>query len=153
MIEELANGSTFDRAIVHLSSLLPVPMRVIALQMSRYAVAGLVITLALAGSYWILAEHGGLNPMLSFAIVFLVFSGISYVTHGIFSFRGHGTRDRHHIRASRYLAIALVGFGLNQLFVWFLVIYLGGATWWPTLPMVFVTPLILFVLMRRYVYT
>ena len=147
-----AGASWFDRTTARLLGILPEPLRTVVLQMSRYAIAGLIITLALAASYWVLAEHGGVDPMLSFAIVFVVFAGISYVTHGAFSFKGHGTRDRHHVRASRYLAVSLFGFLLNQFFVWFLVKYLGGATWWPTIPMVFVTPLILFALMRKYVY-
>lgn len=149
---ELAAVSWFDRAANRMTWFMPEPVRAVVLQMSRYAVAGLAITLALAASYWALAEFGGLDPMLSFAFVFLLFSGVSYVTHGAFSFKGHGSRDRHHIRASRYVAVALFGFGLNQFFVWFLVKHLGGPTWWPTIPMVFVTPLILFMLMRRYVY-
>lgn len=147
-----AGGSWFDRTATRMLFFLPESLRTVMLQMSRYAIAGLIITLALAASYWVLAEHGGVDPMLSFAIVFVVFAGISYVTHGAFSFKGHGARDRHHVRASRYLAVSLFGFLLNQFFVWFLVKYLDGATWWPTVPMVFVTPLILFALMRKYVY-
>ena len=132
--------------------LLPEQLRIIVIQMSRYAVAGFTITLAVAASYWALAEPAGVDPMLSFSIVFLVFWSISYVTHGAFSFRDHGSRDRHHIRASRYLFVTLVGFCLNQFFVWLLVKQLDGPTWWPTVPMIFVTPLILFMLMRRFVY-
>jgi NAD kinase len=30
--------------------------------------------------------------------------------------------------------------------------HLGGPTWWPTVPMVLVTPLVTFSLLRRFVY-
>ena len=122
-------------------------------QLIRYGLAGGIITLLVAGSYWALAEFGGVDPMVSLAIVFLFFSGVSYLTHGAFTFKGHGARDKHHVRASRFLAVNILGFVLNQAFVWYLVKHLGGPTWWPTVPMVFVTPLITFALHRRYVYS
>ena len=127
--------------------------RAMAAQLIRYGLAGGIITLAVAGSYWALAEYGHVDPMVSLAIVFLFFSGVSYVTHGAFSFRDHGERDRPHVRGARFLAVNVLGFALNQAFVWYLVKYLGGPNWWPTVPMVLVTPLITFALHRRYVYS
>ena len=126
--------------------------RAIAVQMLRYAVAGGVITVAVAAAYWAIAEYGGVDPMVSLTIVFLFFSGVSYLVHGAYSFKDHGARDRHHVRGARFVAINLLGFALNQLFVWFLVKHLGGPTWWPTLPMIFFTPLLTFALHRRFVY-
>ena len=126
--------------------------RMLLLQLIRYGLAGLAITLAAAASYWAIAELLHVDPMLSYAIVFAVFSGISYVTHGEYSFRGHGERDRHHVRMGRFLAINVLGFLVNQAFIWVLVKQLEGPTWWPTIPMVFVTPLLTFALHRRFVY-
>ena len=122
-------------------------------QMIRYAIAGGLITVAVAASYWVLAQFGGIDPMLSLAIVFLFFSIVSYFIHGAFSFRGHGERDNHHVRGARFLAVNLVGFALNQTFIWTLVKQLHGPTWWPTVPMILVTPLVTFALHRRYVYS
>jgi putative flippase GtrA len=127
--------------------------RAVLLQLIRYGLAGLAITLAAAGSYWAITDLLHIDPMASYAIVFLVFSGISYVTHGEYSFKGHGERDRHHIRMGRFFTINVLGFLLNQLFIWLLVKQWGGPTWWPTIPMVFFTPLITFALHRRYVYS
>lgn len=123
-----------------------------ALQLARYALAGGAITVAVAASYWALAEFGGVDPNLSLAIVFLFFSLVSYVVHGAFSFRGHGAQGRHHVRGPRFLAVNILGFLVNQLFVWLLVKQLGGPTWWPTIPIILVTPLLTFALHRRYVY-
>ena len=132
--------------------------RAVAVQMLRYAFAGGAITLAVAASYWAIAEFLHVDPMISLAIVFLFFSGVSYLVHGAFTFKGHGTRDvqqdrGHHVRGPRFLAINILGFGLNQFFVWFLVKYLDGPTWWPTIPMVLFTPLLTFALHRRFVYS
>ena len=90
--------------------------------------------------------------MVSYAIVFIFFSVVSYVTHGEYSFKGHGARDRHHVRMGRFLTINVGGFLLNQGFIWLLVKQWGGPTWWPTIPMIFVTPLLTFALHRRFVY-
>ena len=126
--------------------------RTVAVQMLRYAVAGGLITLAVAASYWAIAEYLAIDPMVSLTIVFVVFSGISYLVHGAFTFKDHGERDRHHVRGSRFLAINILGFVVNQGFVWYLVKHLGGPTWWPTVPMVLFTPLLTFALHRRFVY-
>ena len=122
-------------------------------QLLRYGVAGGVITLLVAASYWAIAEFLHVDPMVSLTIVFLFFSAVSYLTHGAFTFKGHGDRDRQHVRATRFLMVNILGFALNQFFVWGLVKQLGGPTWWPTLPMIFVTPLVTFALHRRYVYS
>lgn len=126
--------------------------RAVAVQMLRYAVAGGLITLAVAAGYWAIAEYLGVDPMISLTIVFLFFSGVSYLVHGAFTFKDHGTRDRHHVRGSRFVAINILGFVVNQGFVWYLVKYLDGPTWWPTIPMVIFTPLLTFALHRRFVY-
>lgn len=126
--------------------------RTVLLQLIRYALAGLAITLAAAASYWAIADLLHVDPMVSYTIVFLVFSGISYITHGEYSFKGHGERDRHHIRMGRFLAINVLGFLVNQGFIWLLVKQLDGPTWWSTIPMIFVTPLLTFALHRRFVY-
>ena len=73
--------------------------RAIAVQAARYAFAGVVITVLVAASYWAVAEFLHVDPMLSLTLVFLFFTGVSYVTHGAYSFRGHGERDRTHVRA------------------------------------------------------
>ena len=131
--------------------------RAVAVQMLRYALAGGLITLAVAASYWAIAEYLRVDPMVSLAIVFVFFSGVSYLVHGVFTFKDHGPRDvsqalGHHVRGSRFLAINILGFLVNQGFVWLLVKHLDGPTWWPTIPMVLFTPLLTFALHRRFVY-
>ena len=121
-------------------------------QAARYGIAGFIITILVSAAYWAVAELGGVDPMLSLAIVFVIFSGVGYVTHGTFSFRGYGERDRQHIRAARFFLVNLVGFTLNQFFVWLLVKHLGGPTWWPIVPFVAVTPWVTFALHRKWVY-
>jgi putative flippase GtrA len=122
-------------------------------QMSRYALAGGVITVMVALSYWLLAEFADVDPMVSLTVVFVFFSAVSFVVHGAFSFRGHGERDRQHVRLARFMATNVMGFLVNQFFVWLLVKKMDGPTWWPTIPIILVTPLLTFALHRRWVYS
>lgn len=126
--------------------------RTMLLQLVRYAVAGMTITLLVAASYWAISEYLHVDPMVSFTIVFLFFSAVSYFTHGAFSFKDHGERDRHHVRMARFIVVNLIGFAVNQGFIWLLVKRMGEPTWVSTLPIIFVTPLLTFALHRRFVY-
>lgn len=126
--------------------------RTMLLQLARYAVAGMAITLLVAASYWAISEYLHIDPMISFTIVFLFFSAVSYFTHGAFSFKDHGERDRHHIRMARFIIVNLIGFAVNQGFIWLIVKKLGEPTWVSTLPIIFITPLLTFALHRRFVY-
>jgi putative flippase GtrA len=126
--------------------------RAVAVQILRYGFAGGIITLAVAGTYWGLTDIAHVDPMISYLAAFIFFTGVSYLVHGAFTFKDHGARDNHHIRGSRFLAINILGFALNQGFVWYLVKYLGHPTWWPTIPMIMFTPFLTFALHRRFVY-
>lgn len=137
-------SGSIDRHRTHLA---------LAGQAARYAFAGLVITLLFSAAYWAVTDLAHIDPMVSLAIVFTIFSGISYFTHGAFSFRGYGGRDNHHIRAGRFFIVNLAGFAINQFFVWLLVKRLGGPTWWPIIPFVLVTPWFTFALHRKWVYS
>ena len=51
--------------------------RSVLFQLVRYALAGFAITLAVAGSYWAITDLLHVDPMISFTIVFIIFSLIS----------------------------------------------------------------------------
>ncbi|RZV50831.1 MAG: GtrA family protein [Sphingomonadaceae bacterium] len=121
-------------------------------QIVRYGVAGGLITLAFAATYWAVATFGGVDPNLALAIVFVVFTGISYLVHGRYSFAGHGGRDRPNVRGARFAVVNVAGFLLNQFWVWWLVKELDGPVWWSTVPIVMVTPWLTFAAHRLWVY-
>ena len=121
-------------------------------QLVRFGLAGVLLTLLVAGGYWVMATFLGVEPMLSLTLNYVVVTGIGYWLHSRFSFRGHGSRDNEAVRTARLFAVNTIGFLVNQLFVWLLVKQLGGPTWWPVLPILFVTPLVTFALNRRWVF-
>ena len=121
-------------------------------QMVRFGLTGGLLTLLVAGGYWIAADLFGVEPMLSMTLNYLAFTGLGYLLHSRWSFRGHGSRDRPAMRTARFFTVNTAGFLLNQLFVWFLVKHLGGPVWWSVIPIVLVTPLVTFSLNRRWVF-
>jgi putative flippase GtrA len=121
-------------------------------QVVRFGAAGLFLTVLVAGGYWLVERIFRIDPNLSLALVFVAATGLGYLLHSRFSFKGHGSRDQAHIRTVRFFATNVSGFLANQFFVWLLVKQLGGPTWWPVIPMVLVTPILTFTLNRKWVF-
>jgi putative flippase GtrA len=121
-------------------------------QIVRFGLSGGLLTLFVAGGYWAVATFLHVDPNLSLLLVFIVAAALGYVLHSEFSFRGHGARDRAHIRTIRFFVTTTLGFIANQFFVWLLVKQLGGPTWWPVIPIVLVSPILTFTLNRRWVF-
>lgn len=121
-------------------------------QIIRFALSGGVITVAASISYWLLAEFAKVPPALSLGIVYIVFTFIGFFVHSQFSFNGHGDRSKIGLRGMRYFVSAIAGFALNQFFVWFFIQRLGLPVWTPILTFLFVTPIVLFLLNRQWVF-
>jgi putative flippase GtrA len=125
----------------------------VAGQLVRFGLTGGLLTVLVAAGYWIVADVFHVEPMLSLTLNFLVFTGLGYVLHSRFSFRGHGSREGNAAaRTVRFFTVNTIGFLSNQFFVWLLVKQLDGPTWWPVIPILFVTPLLTFALNRRWVF-
>ena len=121
-------------------------------QLVRFGISGVFLTLLVAGAYWVLATPVGIEPLLAMTIAYVAVTGIGYLLHSRWSFRDHGSRDNAGARTVRFFTVNTLGFLLNQLFVWLLVHQLDGPTWWPVIPIIFVTPLVTFSLNRRWVF-
>ena len=121
-------------------------------QLVRFALTGGLLTVLVAGGYWLLATFFGVEPMLSLTLNFLLFTGVGYFLHSRWSFKGHGSRDNAATRTIRFFTVNCIGFATNQFFVWLLVRQLDGPTWWPVIPIIFVTPFLTFALNRKWVF-
>lgn len=121
-------------------------------QLVRFGLTGGLLTILVAGGYWVLATPFMVEPLLSMTIAFLIVTGIGYLLHSNFSFRGHGSRDRAAVRTARFFTVNILGFLTNQFFVWLLVKHMGGPTWWPIPFIVFITPILTFTLNRKWVF-
>jgi putative flippase GtrA len=121
-------------------------------QVIRFGLVGGFVTVLGAATYYFPATYMGVPPVLANFLGYLVAVAIGYVLHSQVSFRGHGSRDKPVQRTGRFVVVSLISLALNSLFVWVLTGPLGGPTWWPLIPILFVTPLVTFALNRHWVF-
>ena len=121
-------------------------------QLIRFGLVGGFVTILGVAAYWVPATFYGVPPLLANLLGYAVAMVFGYVLHSKVSFRGHGGRDRPAQRSFRFVVVSLVSLGLNSLFVGVLTGPLDGPTWWPVIPMLFVTPLVTFSLNRQWVF-
>lgn len=121
-------------------------------QLIRFGMVGGFVTALGVATYWVPATFLGVAPLLANLLGYAVAVAFGYVLHSRVSFRGHGSRDNVARRTGRFFIVSLVSLGLNSLFVGVLTGPLDGPTWWPVIPMLFVTPLVTFYLNRQWVF-
>ena len=121
-------------------------------QLVRYAITGGLASFVNIAIYWITATPLHWDPNLAMFLGYLGAVSVGYIVHSRWSFRGHGRRDNLARTGGRFLLVSLVSFALNSFWVWLLVRHFGGPTWWPIPPVLFVTPLLVFWLNRRWVF-
>jgi len=126
--------------------------RALLAQFIRYGVTGLFVTIVGAGAYWLWVNSLHYPPLVANIAAYIVSMALGYFLHARFSFRGHGSGVHSTVRSGKFLLVSLISFALNSFFVWLLTGPLGGANWWPILTMVFVTPVIVFALNRKWVF-
>jgi putative flippase GtrA len=121
-------------------------------QFIRFGMVGGFVTALGVAAYYVPATYLGVAPLLANLLGYGVAMAFGYVLHSNYSFRGHGSRDNVAQRTGRFFIVSLVSLGLNSIWVWSLVEFLHGPTWWPVIPMLFVTPLVTFALNRHWVF-
>jgi putative flippase GtrA len=121
-------------------------------QLLRYGVTGAAVTTLQAAVYWALAGQLGIHPQLANFAGYLAALTSGYFAHGRYTFRGHGSRDRPGARALRFWLVSLVSLALNAFWVWLCVAHLALPLWWPVPFMAVVTPALVFLLNRQWVF-
>jgi putative flippase GtrA len=137
---------------MNLLSRLSAEQRSLFWQIVRYAVTGLFVTACQAAIYWGLAALAGFHPQLANFIGYLVAVVIGYVSHSLFTFRGHGAADSHAARGAKFAIVSLVSYALNALWVFLCVTHMHWPEWSPIPAMLFVTPVAIFALNRKWVF-
>ncbi|WP_257538743.1 GtrA family protein [Sphingobium sp. CFD-1] len=122
-------------------------------QIVRYGVTGLFVTACQAAIYWVLAAPVGLHVQIANGIGYIAAVAVGYASHNAFTFRGHGAgEDGHAARGARFVAVSLVSYALNALWVWLCVTHMQWPEWSPIPAMLFVTPAVVFLLNRQWVF-
>lgn len=120
-------------------------------QLIRFVIVGGLSTVVYSAVYWPLATYV-IPPVLASLVGFLVAVAFGYPFHSRWSFKGHGAREdaTHKLK---FFIVQSMGMVLNAGFTWVLTGPLvHGPTWWPLVPVVFVTPFATFALNRLWVF-
>jgi putative flippase GtrA len=118
----------------------------------RYGLVGGFVTALQAATYWLLARHLAVHPQIANLAGYLVALVTGFVLHGRVSFKGHGGRDRPVAQAARFFAVSLASLAMNAGWVWLTTALLGWPLWAPVPFMALATPLLVFMLNRRWVF-
>jgi len=122
-------------------------------QFLRYAITGVALTVLQAGVYWGLAGPVGLDPQIANFVGYLAAVAGGYVLHGRFSFASETARTGGAGgRAFRFILVSLLSLALNAFWVWLCVTRLALPLWTPIPLMSIVTPALVFVLNRQWVF-
>jgi putative flippase GtrA len=125
--------------------------RALVAQIVRYGVVGLGITIFQISLYNLLVTllhigPLGANPLASAAAMLL-----GYISHSRFTFAGHqagGVTET----GWRFVIVSLIGFALNQGWTWAFTRHFGWPKWSPSLAYLFLTPPVLYLLNRKWVF-
>lgn len=124
-------------------------------QLARYAIVGFGVMLVQAAIYWVLATAGGVHSQIANFAGYIAAVLLGYIFHGRYTF-ADAQRDTgvsaHAARGSRFVMASLASLGLNALWVWLCVSWRHWPTWAPIPAMLFVTPGIVFILNKKWVF-
>ncbi|MEO6432898.1 MAG: GtrA family protein [Sphingomicrobium sp.] len=120
-------------------------------QLLRFVITGGFVTALGVGVYALVALWLHWDPQLGNFLAYVVAVATGYVLHSRWSFRDHGGQRTHSTKL-RFAAVSIISYALNSLWVWLLFTHfdLGRAA--PIVPMLFVTPVVTFILNRQWVF-
>lgn len=120
-------------------------------QLMRFVATGGFVTALGVAVYAAVALWLRWNPQLGNFLAYVVAVATGYVLHSRWSFRDHGGK-RDASTKFRFAMVSIISYALNSFWVWLLFnsLDLGRAA--PILPMLFVTPVVTFVLNRQWVF-
>ena len=120
-------------------------------QLVRFGITGAFVTALGVGVYALVALVLQWHPQLGNFLAYVTAMTTGYVMHSSWSFRGHGG-ERTPATKLRFLTVSVISYALNAFWVWLLYTYLDLGRAAPILPMLFVTPMVTFLLNRHWVF-
>lgn len=120
-------------------------------QLLRFAVAGVGVTLFSAAIYLVAATRAHVPPLLANTLSTACGIVVGYLVHSRWSFRADGGESEAAM-AAKFLLAAAAAFALNSFWVWLAVHAFHLPAWTPVTGMVLATPLASFVVNRYWVF-
>jgi putative flippase GtrA len=120
-------------------------------QLLRFVMTGGFVTALGIGVYALVALGLRWNPQLGNFLAYVVAVVSGYILHSKWSFRGHGS-ERTGSTKARFAAVSVISYALNSFWVWLIYTHLDLGRAAPIVPMLFVTPVVTFVLNRQWVF-
>jgi putative flippase GtrA len=130
----------------------PVRWRMLIGQVMRYGLVGGAVTVLQGAVYWLLSARAGWDPQLGNFAGYLAAVTAGFVAHGSFTFRGHDAQSAAPVRLARFVGVSLISLALNAFWVWLTVTALEAPLWAPLPFMAVVTPGLVFILNRQWVF-
>jgi putative flippase GtrA len=121
-------------------------------QLLRYALSGGTAAMLYATAYWTLSVGFSTRPMFANFGAWITALVSSYLLHSRWTFGGQGARRTRWKSTASFVLINIGGLLLNSLWVWLVVNVLGGNVLLPLIPILGVTPWIMFYAMRRWAF-
>ncbi len=128
------------------------PSRALIGQIVRYVLVGGFVTALQSLTYWLLAHFAGWHPQLANLTGYLVAVASGYALHGRVTFKAQGGTAPGISQAVRFVLVSWVGLALNAFWVQLCTAWLGWPVWSPIPLMAMLTPGLVFVLNRRWVF-
>ena len=121
-------------------------------QLLRFGISGVFLTLLVSVLYLLAVSFTAMPPAIALTLATILASIVGFFVHGSFSFRGFGKRDNPAARFVRFLITNGIGYLLNLAFVFALVDLARLPKWTPIIAFCTITPLVSFLLNRRWVF-
>jgi putative flippase GtrA len=132
-------------------SSLPPERRIVVAQLVRFVISGAFVTGLGVAVYALVALVLRWHPQIGNFLAYVVAVATGYFMHSRWSFRDHGA-ERTHATKMRFALVSVISYALNSLWVWLLFTQLQLGRTAPILLMLFVTPVVTFVLNRQWVF-
>lgn len=121
-------------------------------ELARFVVAGGITTALYTAVYLPLAGFKLTSEQVANLLGYLVAVTSGYLLHSRWSFRGHGADARE--TGWKFFLVSLFSYGANTFWVWLLTddATFHGPWWWPLPPILFVTPVVTFLMNKLWVF-
>lgn len=118
-------------------------------QLFRFGMVGGLATFVNSAIFILLADYLKMLPLVSNLIAFICAFCVSYTGHSYWTFKS--TSD-HKEKLIKFLSSSLIGLGINSCFVWIVMHVFHQTALVATLPMIFLTPIFLFLVNKLWVF-